>query len=188
MYPALKVATLKSGQKGVSMTPFSTFYNYIKMLNVAAVKYGNDHNATGRQNKICFNGGMGRSYWSNSNLVELVIPVTWLNSPIINPSQLYTSQRFAFDFRVVEDFRSPERVSELSLSIHLREVFLTLKSRVCWRWLPFYPQDALLGSFLVVPVRAQCRVPGSGMKLGQEASSCHPTNPEPFYRQGRRRV
>lgn len=93
------------------------------MLNVAAVKDGNDHNATGRQNKISFNGGTGRSYWPNSNLVELMIPVTWLNSPITNPSQLYTSKKFAFDFRAVEDFRSPERVSELSLSIHLWEVF-----------------------------------------------------------------
>lgn len=60
MYLALKVATLKSGQKDVSMTLFSTFY--IKMLNVAAVKDENEHNATGRQNKICFNRGTRKSY------------------------------------------------------------------------------------------------------------------------------
>lgn len=40
-----------------------------------------------------------------------------------------------------------------------------------WRFLvdghdiPLYPQDALLGSFFVVPVRAKSWVPGSGIDL-----------------------
>lgn len=55
---------------------------------------------------------------------------------------------------------------------------------------PLYPQDALLGSLLVVPVGADGRVPGGGVELGQEARSLHPPEPEsdPDPGQGRRAV